>query len=87
MLWKQRQKGKIAPSFGASKIHELRMQDPEYAARFVGAQAAAEIAGIHVKSSVGNSGDNDEILGQNSDGERTGLIRKHSTRAEYAAIR
>lgn len=87
MLWKQRQKGKIAPSFGISKIHELRMQDPEYAARFVGAQAAAEIEGIHVKSSVGNSGDNDEILGQNSDGERTGLLRKRSTRAEYAAIR
>ena len=87
MLWKQRQKGKVAPSFGLSRIHELRMQDPAYAARFVGAQAAAEIAGIPVKSKEGNSGDDDEIADQNSDGERTGLLRKRSVRAEYAAIR
>jgi hypothetical protein len=87
MLWKQRQKGEVAQSFGLSKIHELRMQDPAYASRFVGAQAAAEIAGTPVTSMAGHSDDNDEVPDQSSDGERTGLLRQRAARQKYAAIR
>jgi hypothetical protein len=87
MLWKQRQKGEIPQSFGLSKIHGLRMQDPEYASHFVGAQAAAEIAGTPLTSIAGHSDDDDELLDQSSDGERTGLLRKRAARQRYAAIR
>jgi hypothetical protein len=88
MLWKQRQKGEIPQSFGLSKIHELRMQDPKYASRFVGAQAAADIAGIPLTSMAGHSDDDDdEVPDQSSDGESSSLLRKRASRRRYAAIR
>lgn len=95
MLWKQRQEGKSTSALGLSRIHQLRMQDPAYAQRFAGAQVAAEMTGIPVASegraasNIVGSGDDEMPGDQNSDdGERTGLLRKRTTRPpEYAAIR
>jgi len=91
MLWKQRQQGKSASPLGLSRIHQLRMQDPAYAERFVGAQAAAEMTGIPLAGDDGHAGSNaneDDMPDPNSDGERTGLLRKRAARpTKYAAIR
>lgn len=92
MLWKQKQQCTSATSLGLSRIHQLRMQDEAYAGRRIGAQAAAEIAGIPAArggDQVGSIAEEENMMpDQNSDGERTVLLRKRAARPpKYAAIR
>ena len=90
MLWTQRQEGKSVSAVGSARIHQLRMQDPAYAQRFVGAQAAAEFTGIPMASDdqVASNADSDDMPEHVDGDERTGLLRKRAARPpKYAAIR